>query len=587
MHIIAKIVVMVVLMGGAEAWAVTSAYAGEAEQSVQEPRAFDLNDLYLDDLLQAVMRRNQKLSSQHRNVTISRQQLNAERSIFEPDFVVSANRESNEVQNTIEEKYTRQAETLFEETNNHYEAGVEGLLPLGGTYRLGYQLDDLSNSLRDLGPDGLPLKAYQDEYRTFFGVTLSQPLLKNGGIGTTLAKIHMAEADRGMSFQDYRKFRLRLAAEAGEAYWRVYGAREKLALRLHSLDIAKRFLELSRHRLQAGKIDRSDFLDAKAGVQLRRALTLAARHELESAVRNLLKLLSLPADGPLPEVVPKEALPEKVGFVASDREAVQQMATFLELAFENHPEYLKARKKAEREQVRVAYTKNQRLPQIDLTGSYGFNGLEDTAGSSWDSAVYDHHESWMIGLELRIPFGGGGDSRSKLREAKERKTQALEQIKAAEVRIEHDIGTALDFIRRAARQAELYTEAAAARAKLLEVEQARYTAGKSDSWMLLNREVDRLKAQEARLDARLAHEVGRIRLQAVTGVLLQHYGLEDTEDRAKAEEKPETEHLEDLTPAEETQQQAAGAEAEADQSPAADISSSPGPEDAASTKGAE
>ena len=44
-------------------------------------------------------------------------------------------------------------------------------------------------------------------------------------------------------------------------------------------------------------------------------------------------------------------------------------------------------KKVRQEELRVAYAKNQRLPQLDLKASYGLNGLGSTPGESWDDVL--------------------------------------------------------------------------------------------------------------------------------------------------------------------------------------------------------
>ena len=74
---------------------------------------------------------------------------------------------------------------LFSERNNIYDSGLEGLAPTGAKIRLGYTLSDLRNNLTNNVGFNVANGHLREEYQTFVGVTVSQPLLKNAGVKVT------------------------------------------------------------------------------------------------------------------------------------------------------------------------------------------------------------------------------------------------------------------------------------------------------------------------------------------------------------------------------------------------------------------
>src|SRR5262245_22050430 len=121
---------------------------------------------------------------------VSRRRTRAEYGIFEPELFggyehVVINRE-----NTVEQERSTLSST-FDERNNVYQGGIEGFGPSGLRIRLGYSLRDLENNLQTQ-PSFLFRGATNGEFQSFFGVNLTQPLLKNRGSAATMAGIRIA-----------------------------------------------------------------------------------------------------------------------------------------------------------------------------------------------------------------------------------------------------------------------------------------------------------------------------------------------------------------------------------------------------------
>ena len=105
----------------------------------------------LKELVLKVRDQSDVLQSKYLEYRVSRKRFEAEKGIFEPDFVASYERDENKRRNTAEQQSQQiliNNTRIFQEQNNVYNAGLEGLIPIGGKVRLGYTLRDLDNNLQ-------------------------------------------------------------------------------------------------------------------------------------------------------------------------------------------------------------------------------------------------------------------------------------------------------------------------------------------------------------------------------------------------------------------------------------------------------
>ena len=116
-------------------------------------------------------------------------------------------------------------------------------------------------------------------------------------------------------------------------------------------------------------------------------------------------------------------------------------SAFLRDAFANRPEFQQALVQADAEDVRVRFAYNQLLPQLDVIATYGLNGLSGTYEASADRAFRGHEPSWVVGLNLQIPFMNI-QARARRDEALASQYQAILRIK----QVEHLIGNEVDTV---------------------------------------------------------------------------------------------------------------------------------------------
>ena len=479
--------------------------------------AVTTNALSLRDFVQLVIQRNESLHARVLEYEISQKRYRGEQGIFEPELTLGYDRVENERENTAEQRRSSGVR-VFTEENNIYNAGIEALVPSGAKVRLGYTLRDLRNNLQDPTLGTIVTNGYRGEFQTFAGISLTQPVLKNAWLSATKASIRVAALASDVAFQEYRRQMMLVISTAEASYWNLYMAQEQVRFFHESVRLAETLVTDNRARVDAGKGSDLEVLEARAGLALRKSKLAEAEQKYYENVNQLRTLLAISAGGST-EVL-----------VAIDQPgvAVQTVPFFQsgQLALEKNPDYLGQLKKMKQEDIRVAYAKNQRLPQLDLKASYGLNGLGPDAGSSFEDVQNAGYPSWSLGAELRIPLTGGIKVRSELEAAKLRKQQALVTLKDTETQVLNAIETALRKVASAQQSTANYREVVDFSSRLLETERARLDAGKVTSRRVLGVDAGVFEAKNSVLEAQVQYERAHLELELVQGTLLESRNID-------------------------------------------------------------
>ena len=293
-------------------------------------------------------------------------------------------------------------------------------------------------------------------------------------------------------------------------------------MRQRSATIAGEMLQQNQSRYDAGKSDYTSVLDAESGLRLRQALVAAAEQTDLTATRNLLSLLG-----------EYGASQQSGELKATDVPACPLISVdynqSLRDAYNSYPQYLSAIKTVTLEDTRTAYAKDQQLPQLNVKGSYGMNGLAYSLGNSLSQAFSNDYLSWSLGLEFKMPLFGDNKSRNEAHAARLKKEQAEQRLVMQKVELANQMEIVAGLVSRVYNQVQNYEKVVALNAELVQIEDSRFQMGKSDTRMMLEREEDYLKVRESLLDSRLAYQYALVNLYALDGTLLQRYGLSQQE----------------------------------------------------------
>ena len=468
--------------------------------------------LRLNELRRMVLDQNDQIQMRLQDAEVSERLHRAEKGIFEPQLVGGAeyfdtSRPNNRQQSAQLGFFAR---PFYLERNTLYNAGIEFLLGTGAKLRTGYMLRDLNNNIG--AAETTPGELMGQQYESFAGLNLSQPLLKNAGWGATTAKIRLSAISSKIAFHEYRRQILLVLASAEAAYWDLHLAQEQVRIGTDSLATAQKILKDNQARLEVGKSSELEVMQAQAGLAARKAkLEQAQQTAFDYASRiSSLYSRSIGGQNSLPRAVD---VPELVDDPTSKVESYTQ-------AFRKNPDYLIRAEQVKQENLRVAYLKNQRLPQLDLKASYGLNGLSSNVVQSMNDWAKREYPAWSLGFEFRVPLGGGIKERNELEAGKLGKIRALSALKEAEVQVFNLVDTALRKIQLHRNSLTNARSVIGFHEKLLAAQLDRLAVGSVDSRMVLETEEKLSEARAAAVDSMVMERKSRLELEAVRGTLL-------------------------------------------------------------------
>lgn len=513
--------VMAVLLGidfFAVRWLSAASAPEDASASGKERFSTGLQAMNLRDFVRIVVEKNEQIQYQNAEWVVAKEAVKGAKAVFEPvllgDHQILRDKRRNTVQEMINQGYAAE----FWEDSYSNQLALEETLPIGGKLRLGCTYKDFSTSVDErYGVD--------KEKQVVVGITMTQPLLKNAGIKPTTAGINIAEADRDIAFQNYRVQTMRVVSDAISSYWDLFLAHRKRQMRIESEHNAEEVLRDNMARVKAGKMAETEVWEARAALAMRQSRVSEAEQMIVAAMNNVRTFISSSAAIEKLEIDPVD--------VPSLDEAARNFEDSLSRALKYRGEYLASRKKIDREDIRLAFAVNQSWPQVDLKGSYNLNGLTDKYSNPYSDAFERDHPTWSVGLEFRIPLGGDRKATSDLEMTRQRKRQALLELKAVEVAIANVVDTSLKNLESARKQLKKYQSITELNGRLLNTELQRFKAGKSNSRTLLEREENLNTVRENEVDSLVKYIKAVYQLDLAEGLLLDRLGVDFMEAGVK------------------------------------------------------
>lgn len=475
------------------------------------------NQLSLHELVKAVVLRNNKIQIQKTDLSIKQAEEDKTHSIFEPEFVASIEIEDNSQRNSVEESLSRSLASTYNERNWDYAVSINGYIPTGAKYNLGYNLRDLSNTVTQ------SLVNEDNEYQMYLGISITQPLLKNAGVDITKARIHAAETETIAAFHDLRLEMMQTIYKAVQTYWNYYQAQEKLKLVQDSIRIADKVLVDNRERHRTGKMAETEIYEAMIGLASRKALLHQVEQEHLSAANSLRSILSIAVSSPPLEI--------RISDLPAAKPAPINRDDFMQRAFQLQPAYLATQAKLLQADIKLSFAKNQCWPELDLSASYGLNGLDFEHKGSLRQLRDAEYDAWSLGMEFRIPLLGGIENRGELNKVKLEKQRLLTALKDVEIKLTNDIDTGIHNMANASERARYANDIVEIQKKLLDTELARLHAGKSTSRLVLEKEDNYRNALETALKDKINLQTALDDLDLAGGTILLKHGVEIMEKK--------------------------------------------------------
>ena len=461
--------------------------------------------LSLQDAIDAAMRGNLNLIYTRFEPEKSRQNIEIEKAVFDPEINFSLT--YTDTKDSRSSSHIEGAETP---RNKHltYNFNVQKKVETGGSVKVwtGSNRNETNSHDATLNP----------YYTANIGVDVSQPILRGAGLAVNLAPIAIARSQRKESELALRKKILDTILNSEIAYWNLSAAYAFRDLRRSNLELAKKLLEENKAKFGVGLIRRQDVLQAEANIAEAEEKMISAEQLIQQNNDELLGTFGrlefdnnpMFAVAVLPQ--DKIELPNFEGVVAGALNFDLDMQIALEAI--------------ERSKLEHIVEKDNVNPSLNLRAGASVLSKEDDYLESYKRAIQRKGYSWNAGMDFSMPWGFREE---RAREAKSKISLRQSQVNLANVR--QDL---MQSLRSAYRDLEagIETRRSAARTLALNMEsfdqqKALYDVGLATFRDVLQAQRDLDESKSRYLDAVYSVIIARAKLSRLDGTILARHSF--------------------------------------------------------------
>jgi len=485
----------------------------------------EVQAMTLDEVIDQALKNNLDLQIEMTNPQIYRAMWSKSTAIFDPVLNLSLNSGEN---NSPSSSALTGAD-IETTKNSAFTVGLAQKLPTGGTLDVTLRGNRFETNSR--------YSSYNPRYNSMLTFNLTQPLLKNFGIGTTRKNIRIAKNNRDISIFALKQQVIDLIYQTEEAYWNLVYSHQNLEVKEKSLQLAKDLLKQNETQVRVGVSAPMDILTAQAEVAARESETLQAQSQIQTYEENLRRILNI---SQLPAAIVPQDKPLFVPLSAD-------LNQFLLEALEKRPDIEQVRLNLENNNINVRYFRNQLLPDLQLTATYYTSGLsgnqiiwdgnpllpsskiidiiEGGFNDSLSESLKNTYRNFSFGLQLSIPVLNTS-ARADMAQARLNLKQSVLQLKKIEStiysevkQIVMDLGTNLKIVE-ANRISKQLAE------QKLSAEQKKLAVGLSTNYLVLQYQRDFSNALIAELKSLIDYNLALSRVNKVLGSTLEKHHVE-------------------------------------------------------------
>ena len=279
-----------------------------------------------------------------------------------------------------------------------------------------------------------------DQYQNALRFSISQPLLRDGGIDTNVAGIRIARYEQQAVDVRTRLQSIRVLAAVERSYWGLYIVWGELDVRRQQYENAADNLSMVKKRVAEGLTAAVEINRAEIGVAERLEALIIAETTLKIRQRQLKLLLNDPGlDLDSPTILIPETSPTLVEFKFDRKQLAQR-------ALEGRLELLELELKLAADLTKIDYLRNQTLPMFMLDYTYGSLGRDTSSFSgAVDQTVSGNYSDWSLGMRMEIPLTNEL-RRAQLDRAVQERLQRLTSQQLRELTVRREIYDALDQV---------------------------------------------------------------------------------------------------------------------------------------------
>jgi len=459
----------------------------------------------LTDCIQEALAHNLDVQIQRINPQISLYDLNADYGGYDPTLSISG-------QHTHDESGAEGAKSSTSDANS-FSSSLDGSTPWGMTYGLSGNASKTYNSVFPVSLTNI----FQSSGGSV-QLNVTQPLLKNFWVDNNRLTIRVAKNRLKYSEQGLRLQIITTVTAVQNAYYELIYAQDNVTVQQEALDLAQTQLDQDKQRVQIGTLAPLSVQSDESQVASSKASLIAAQNAL-SIDQNTLKNLVT------------DAYVEWHGTNIQPTATLEAPLQLFDLqdswnkGMTERPDLLQARLNVEQQGIQLKFSYNQLFPELDLIGTYGYNGAGQSYNDTFNQINSGDRPFYTYGAQISVPLSNTGP-RNQYKTAKATMQQVVLQLKQFEQNVMVEIDNAVKQAQSvyesvdATRQARIYAEAA------LDAEQKTYAAGKATTFEVLQYQSALTSARGQEIRSLADYEEALSNLAEQEGSTLERNGID-------------------------------------------------------------
>jgi len=490
---------------------------GQTRPTVPPPPAGTQVDLTLQDATTRALERNLELAVERLNPQTFDLNIARIQAAYRPTAT------SQFGQRAVVQPPTNQLNggNIVQNDTTTYNAGIGQNLPWGGgnvAFQFNNNKQVTSNIFANFNPT----------FTSNFNFQVTQPLLRGFLIDNNRQQLRVTAISRDISEIQLRGTIATTLASVRNTYFELVYALEAVQVAYGSLTLAEKLVEDNQARVEIGTMAPLDVVQAQAEVATRRQAVAQAEATWRTSELALKRLIVGGTDDPLwrSSINPVDRpvfAPEPLDVEGAVRKALEAR-TDLE----------QARRQIDANDFTMRFMRNQTLPALDLTATYGAQGLGGTQfirqGSGLGSTVIGEipggfgdalrtltgrdYPTWNFQMNMSYPIGASAADANYAR-ARVQLSQSTAQLRALELQAATDVTNAALQVENGLTRYQAALAARELAQTRLEAEQSRFDVGLSTNFFVVQAQRDLATAQNSELRALLDYRRALVDFQRV------------------------------------------------------------------------
>jgi outer membrane protein TolC len=459
-------------------------------------------ELSLDEAVKRALDNNLDIKVEGYNPLADAQDVRASLSYYDPFFQGTVDWSSRE---SRPRSSFQGAENLDLDTSN-YNFGLFQNLPTGGGVSVGF--NNTRTQTNEL------FQNFNPSWNSSLSLSVSQPLLQNFRLDAGRRGILVSKKNREITDVQFRSVVVNVLAAVKAQYYDLISAIDNLEAARKSLALAQKFLDENQIKVRVGTMAPLDVVQAQSEVASREEGVIVAENDIRE-FEDTLKRSIFPGSDP--------ALWD-LRIVPTDRPSADPVPVDIDAAtkraLETRTDVVNARKAIELADIDVRYTKGQKLPQLDVIGSYGSSGLGGLQfitdpndpfapptgsipggyGDALGQVLGFDFPTWTIRFNFSYPILNRSAS-ARAAQARLAREQAETQLRRLEMNVVSEVRTAARAVETNLKRVASTQAARVLQQQRLDAEEKRFAAGMSSNFLVTQAQRDLATAEAAEVRA--------------------------------------------------------------------------------------